>query len=112
MSYKIEYAASGRLRLSNDEYETEWLDNPDDGQLVVEMGDDVLFVTTREYVGNLTINSVFQLDRPLVASTEEVEETAGNEDDDSDTGDCDGDEDDTDDDDDEEEEEGEDKDDN
>jgi len=62
-NYKIEYSTDNRVRVSNAEYETEFVAIPDDGQMVVSIGADddleVLLVTLENYDGDLEPNSVF-----------------------------------------------------
>lgn len=75
-NYKIEYSTDGRVRVSNAEYETEFVPIPDDGQMVVSIGADddleVLLVTLENYDGDLEPNSVFAIGAP--EETEVIED--------------------------------------
>jgi hypothetical protein len=71
MAYLIEYSTGREVRVSDDTNETDWMDIPEDGQLLIEMGDEgheiSLYITLENYEGVMGPNTISVL-RPLPSS--------------------------------------------
>jgi hypothetical protein len=94
--YTIEYAMDGRVRVANSDFETDWMAKPDDGQMLVSLGDgdevDVVLVTFDNYDGDLESDSVFAVGAPETTEVlENVDPDAG-EDEEEEEGDDEGEE--------------------
>lgn len=91
-NYKIEYSKDGRVRVSNAEFETEWLNKPADGQLLVTLGGDeeceVVLATFDNYDGDLDIDTVYPLAE--AEETEVLEDVDPDEEGEDESGDDDG----------------------
>ncbi len=94
--YLIEYSKTGKVRVSDNDYETEWMPISDSGDMAMEIGEGAsikaLYITLSNYEGSLEPNKVYPiLNAASTEVDEDVEEDEGDdeEEEDDSEGDCD-----------------------
>ena len=90
-TFTIQYSGTGRIRLVNDEIETDWINRPADGQIVLTITDEkqkeeFVLITLDNYLGDMRGNTVYPIGAPFPTTVEhdvdEEEEDVDGEDED------------------------------